>query len=462
MKEIGRYKIFIAFVFIAEDIIVLNLLYFLLISLHGLTYNDRSYEFLLTIVNLGYLLSAAVKRTTSDIRELTLLKILKHNLYRLSATALILLGCLFVTKTSGDVSRLFITTFFCIAFVVLFFVRWITRKVLTYSISSNKSVSKAIILGAGLIGEKLYSELSSNVYLGIKILGFFDDDPENRNQAHILGSLDQVKEFINNNHITTIYCTLPLSAQNKILDFLNFAEQNVIDFHVVPSIAYYINTQIILDNIGNIPVLSVRKVALSHTHNALVKRTLDVIFSFLFLISLFPVIYLILGLLIKLSSPGPVFFVQERTGFKGKKFNCYKFRSMRCNTEAHTKQATAHDNRKTRIGNFIRRTNIDELPQFINVLKGNMSLVGPRPHMLLHTTEYSRLINKYMVRHFIKPGITGWAQVNGFRGETTKLEEMEGRIKKDIWYIENWSIWLDIQIVFQTIFIMLIGDKKAY
>jgi putative colanic acid biosynthesis UDP-glucose lipid carrier transferase len=135
---------------------------------------------------------------------------------------------------------------------------------------------------------------------------------------------------------------------------------------------------------------------------------------------------------------------------------------MKCNGEAHTRQATADDERKTRIGDFIRRTNLDELPQFINVLKGDMSLVGPRPHMLLHTEEYSQLINKYMVRHFIKPGITGWAQVNGFRGETHKLEEMEGRIKKDIWYIENWSVALDMEIMLRTVFVMIKGDKKAY
>ncbi|MDR1182320.1 MAG: exopolysaccharide biosynthesis polyprenyl glycosylphosphotransferase, partial [Bacteroidales bacterium] len=238
--------------------------------------------------------------------------------------------------------------------------------------------------------------------------------------------------------------------------------RNVINFHVVPSISYYANTSIVLDSIGNIPVLSLRKVPLSHTHNAAVKRAIDIAVSLIFLIILFPFVYLILGVLIKLSSPGPVFFIQERTGIKGKKFNCYKFRSMKCNGEAHTRQATFGDERKTRIGNFLRRTNLDELPQFINVLKGDMSLVGPRPHMLHHTTQYSQLINKYMVRHFIKPGITGWAQINGFRGETTRLEDMEGRIKKDIWYIENWSVTLDMEIMIRTVFVMIRGDKKAY
>jgi putative colanic acid biosynthesis UDP-glucose lipid carrier transferase len=357
---------------------------------------------------------------------------------------------------------MFIITFFCIAFVLLFLLHWVTRKALTYTIGNNKSISKAIILGAGLIGEKLYTELSSNVYLGIKIFGFFDDNPAKRNESHILGSLDQVKDYIKRNHITTIYCTLPLSAKNKILDFLNFAEQNVINFHIVPAIAYYTNTQIVLDNIANIPILSVRKVPLSHTHNALIKRASDIIISFMFLTTLFPVIYLILGMLIKLSSPGPVFFMQERTGNKGRTFRCYKFRSMMLNGDAHISQATKNDPRTTRIGRFIRRTNLDELPQFINVLKNDMSIVGPRPHPLSLTDKFSIIIDKYMVRHFIKPGITGGAQINGCRGETKKVKEMEERIKKDIWYIENWSISLDIEIIFKTIFKTVIGDKKAY
>jgi putative colanic acid biosynthesis UDP-glucose lipid carrier transferase len=350
--------------------------------------------------------------------------------------------------------------FYGSAYILLFFAHWLTRKTITFTlISNNKSVTKAVILGGGLIGQKLYDELKSNVYLGIKILGLFDDNIDDK---RVLGTISQAKDYIKEHQVEIIYCTLPLSAKNKILDFLNFAEQNVINFHVVPSISYYTNTSIVLGSIGNIPILSLRKVPLSYTHNAVIKRAIDIVVSFLFLITLFPVIYLILGALIKLSSPGPVFFIQERTGIKGHKFKCYKFRSMKCNGEAHTRQATADDERKTRIGDFIRRTNLDELPQFINVLKGDMSLVGPRPHMLLHTTEYSQLINKYMVRHFIKPGITGWAQVNGFRGEIHKLEEMEGRIKKDIWYIENWSIALDMEIMLRTVFVMIKGDKKAY
>jgi putative colanic acid biosynthesis UDP-glucose lipid carrier transferase len=428
----------------------------------GVAYGD-SCLYLAVIVNLGYLLSITIIKSVENFRELTVFKILEHNACRLFVTMIIMLGCLFFTKTSVEISRMFILVFYTSAYILLFFSHWLTRKTITFTfLSRNKSVVKAVILGAGLIGKKIHSEFNENIYLGIKILGFFDDNLTQKDDEHILGTLAQAKEYIKEHKIETIYCTLPLSAKDKILDFLNFAEQNVINFHVVPSISYYTNTSIVLNRIGNVPVLSVRKAPLSHTHNAFIKRAIDVVVSFIFLITLFPVIYLILGILIKVNSPGPVFFVQERTGLKGKNFKCYKFRSMRCNGEANTRQATANDERKTRIGDFIRRTSIDELPQFINVLKGDMSIVGPRPHPIFLNEKYSKLIEKYMVRHFVKPGITGLAQINGLRGETKDVKEMEGRIKKDIWYLENWSMALDIEIILRTVFMMITGDRKAY
>jgi putative colanic acid biosynthesis UDP-glucose lipid carrier transferase len=253
-----------------------------------------------------------------------------------------------------------------------------------------------------------------------------------------------------------------LSANEKILDFLNFSENNVIKYYIVPAVGYYTSAPMLLDAVGNMPVFIVRKSPLNYAHNIIIKRLFDLVFSFVFLVTLFPIIYLIIAIAIKLSSPGPVCFVQQRTGKKGAIFKCYKFRSMQCNKEAHTKQATANDSRTTRVGSFLRCTNLDELPQFINVFKGDMSIVGPRPHMLLHTDQYSQLVNKYMVRHFVKPGITGWAQVGGFRGETKHVEQMEGRIKRDIWYLENWSLLLDIKIMWRTVVVTIKGDKKAY
>jgi exopolysaccharide biosynthesis polyprenyl glycosylphosphotransferase len=182
------------------------------------------------------------------------------------------------------------------------------------------------------------------------------------------------------------------------------------------------------------------------------KRIFDLVFSLTLCIFLFSWLFPIIALLIKLDSKGPVFFVQERTGTNNKTFKCLKFRSMKTNSEANDKQATANDDRITKLGRLMRRTNIDELPQFLNVLSGQMSVVGPRPHMLKHTEEYSSLIDNYLVRHYVKPGITGWAQVKGLRGETKKLSAMENRVKADMEYIENWRFAWDLKIIWQTVF----------
>ena len=193
-----------------------------------------------------------------------------------------------------------------------------------------------------------------------------------------------------------------------------------------------------------------------------VKRTFDIAFSTLVLLLFYPVLYIVVGMLIKLSSPGPILFKQKRTGIYGKEFDCYKFRTMKVNKDADLVQAVKNDPRTTKIGSFLRRTNLDEMPQFLNVLFGDMSVVGPRPHMLKHTEQYSKLIDKYMVRHLVKPGITGWAQITGYRGETKTLEQMEGRVKRDVWYIENWSFFLDLKIIFVTVLNMFRGEKNAY
>jgi exopolysaccharide biosynthesis polyprenyl glycosylphosphotransferase len=192
------------------------------------------------------------------------------------------------------------------------------------------------------------------------------------------------------------------------------------------------------------------------------KRAFDIVFSVLVISLIFPILFPILAILIKLSSKGPVFFKQLRTGKDNNSFYCYKFRTMRINQDSDKKQACKNDNRITKIGAFMRKTSLDELPQFFNVLQGDMSVVGPRPHMLLHTEEYSKIIDSFMVRHFVKPGITGWAQVNGYRGNTEAPELMAKRVAYDTWYLENWSLWLDITIIFKTVFNIFQGEENAF
>jgi putative colanic acid biosynthesis UDP-glucose lipid carrier transferase len=230
----------------------------------------------------------------------------------------------------------------------------------------------------------------------------------------------------------------------------------------VPNLAYFFSKPVVVDYVRDMPVLSLRSEPLQDVGNRFKKRILDVVISLLVVIFVLSWLIPLIGLLILLESRGPIFFKQARTGKNNQPFMCLKFRSMKPNKDADAKQATKNDNRVTKLGRILRKTSLDEFPQFINVLKGEMSLVGPRPHMVKHTDDYSQVVDQYMIRHFLKPGITGWAQVNGFRGEITEPKQIKMRVQNDLWYLENWNIWLDIKIMFLTVYTILIGDKKAY
>lgn len=313
----------------------------------------------------------------------------------------------------------------------------------------------------------LYHEMMGDPTTGYRVLGYFDDNAKEDFGIPIpyLGTVDAIPAYVEASGfhpMGRVYCCLPSVRGKEIRELIDYCENHLIRFYSVPNVRNYLRRPMCMRFVGEVPVLYIRKEPLRQPLNRFIKRMFDVVCSLLFLCTLFPFIYLIVGIITKATSPGPVFFKQKRNGLSGKEFYCYKFRSMRVNAQCDTLQATEHDPRKTKFGNFLRKSSIDELPQFINVLRGNMSIVGPRPHMLKHTEEYSELINKYMVRHFIKPGITGWAQVTGCRGETKELSQMEARIRKDIWYVENWSFWLDIRIMYLTVRNAIHGEKRAY
>lgn len=258
-----------------------------------------------------------------------------------------------------------------------------------------------------------------------------------------------------------MYVSLSRRDRDIVKRISRFCDHKLIRFFYVPVSVESIGLNLKREMLDDMEVFTTYENPLDNTMNRAIKRSFDIVLSLLFLIPtacLFPFIFIIM----KIQSPGPILFKQKRTGLDGKTFNCYKFRSMHVNADSDKVQATKNDPRKYPFGNFMRKTNIDELPQFLNVLQGRMSIVGPRPHMLAHTVQYSELIDQYMVRHFVKPGVTGWAQVNGFRGETKELWQMEGRVKRDIWYIENWSFWLDIRIIWLTVKKMFSHDENAY
>lgn len=311
--------------------------------------------------------------------------------------------------------------------------------------------------------QSLLTKLIKDKYTGYTILGYFSDDAPEKDETIIphLGRYADFEGYLDSNKtVVEVFCTLSAIDQPRIRRLVDYCDNHLLSFIGLPSTYSFISHRVKTLSVDGISAVTLQTTPLEDLDNAVLKRAFDIFFSTIGLILVFPLVYLIFGTLIKLSSPGPIIFRQKRSGLNGKEFDCYKFRSMRVNADSDSKQATEHDPRKTRIGDFMRRTNIDELPQLINVFLGDMSLVGPRPHMLKHTEEYSALIDKYMMRHFVRPGITGWAQVTGFRGETKELWQMEGRVKKDIWYIEHWNIVLDLWIIFRTVFSG--PNKNAY
>lgn len=336
-------------------------------------------------------------------------------------------------------------------------------KVLTFE--PLTTVKDLVIVGDGPAVREIFQHCQDQTVRGYRFRGLFTDEPvEGPLGEYRMGGVADAKAFSIQNRIDIIYCALPGTRRQDITDLMEFCERNTIRFRVIPSLDSFIpvvNTTE-LEFHGDVPVSKLRREPLERIADQRFKRAFDVFFSAAVILFIFTWLFPLLAILVKLSSRGPVFFKQKRLGKDNREFTCWKFRSMRTNAEADLKQATKDDPRVTRVGSFLRRSNLDELPQFFNVLLGHMSVVGPRPHPLRLNDQYRDIIDKYMVRHFVRPGITGWAQVNGFRGETRTPELMERRVELDVWYLENWSFWLDLRIVMRTVTNMFRRDPNAY
>jgi putative colanic acid biosynthesis UDP-glucose lipid carrier transferase len=336
-------------------------------------------------------------------------------------------------------------------------------KVLTFE--PLTTVKDLIIVGEGPAAEEIFQYCEDQTVRGYRFRGIFNDEPiEGLLGKQRFGDVEAAKAFAIQNRIDILYCALPGTRRAEITDLMEFCERNTIRFRVIPSAESFIPVVKTsdLEFHGAVPVSKIRKEPLDSAFARGVKRAFDIAFSLGVILFIFTWLFPILAMLVKLSGRGPVFFKQIRLGKDNEEFVCWKFRSMRMNVEADSKQATKNDPRVTAVGRFLRKSNLDEMPQFINVLFGHMSIVGPRPHPLRLNDQYRDIIDKYMVRHFVRPGITGWAQVSGFRGETRTPELMERRVELDVWYLENWSFWLDLRIVVKTVTNMLSKDANAY
>lgn len=377
----------------------------------------------------------------------------------------------------------FMGLFLMTEFALILFSRLIEILFIKFFRQSGRNTRSVVFVGNDPALLMLYRNLISDSSTGYKIAGYFaNQDMENCPEAIVkLGDINDLNQQIalsandgndekniNGNlskwditSIDELFCCLSHDEHEEIVKLMKFCDKNIVHFFYVPRMSgnFLLNLQ--PEQLGETMVFTNHYEPLSQPFNQFIKRTFDIVVSLAVCIILLPFIPII-AWCIKRQSPGPVFFKQDRTGHNGKTFTCLKFRSMHVNSESDSLQATKDDPRKFPFGNFIRKTNIDEFPQFFNVLKGDMSIVGPRPHMLAHTEQYGNIIDKYMVRHFSRPGITGYAQVNGCRGETKELWQMEERIQKDVWYIENWTFWLDIKIIFKTAITLFVPDKQAY
>ena len=320
--------------------------------------------------------------------------------------------------------------------------------------------TRVVIVGTNDTARRLYEAMRHDSGYGYRVLSFFTTEPVPEFCGVECRPIWKLREYAHDHNIDQIYYTVP-GRDELITPVVRIADDCVAEFFYVPQISRYITRGFELHSIGAVPVLSIVRNPLSRPINNALKRAFDLIFSSLVL-CFYPLIYIPVAIAIKLTSPGPVYFRQQRTGYRGREFTCLKFRTMRVNCDADRTQATENDPRKTRLGDFLRRTSLDELPQFINVWRGDMSVVGPRPHMLKHTEDYKRLIDRYMLRHLIKPGITGWAQVNGYRGATDELWKMERRVENDVWYIEHWTLALDLKIIARTVINAFAGEKNAF
>jgi len=447
------------------DLLVINFLFFAVYYLLGDIYTDllsNNLREVLLLLNFCYFFAVYFVPIQLHVSVVFLEKIVQRAFWVVTFFIILFATCLMFLSI-GDQLGTFLFVYYLTLIVFFSFWRILVRMSLKLYRRKGYNFKRVIIVGAGKNGMELYKVMKDDLAYGFYVMGFFDDNVTLKESLpNYLGMTNEVEDYVLENEIDEIYCTLPGTQDQKMLRLLNFAEKHMIRFYIVPEFYRIVKKSLVMEIMESVPLLTVRREPLQAAYNRAIKRVFDILFSSLVLVTIYPVLYVITGVMIKLTSKGPVLFKQKRTGIYGQEFYCYKFRTMRVNPQADVVQAKKDDPRKTRIGNFLRRTNLDEFPQFMNVLKGDMSVVGPRPHMLKHTEQYSAIIDKYMVRHLVKPGLTGWAQVTGYRGETKTLEQMEGRVKRDVWYIENWSFFLDLKIIFVTIINMFKGERNAY
>jgi len=447
------------------DFFVLNVIFFIskILFQEKVEVTDvKSYIEFWIILNFFWIFLSFICRTYTDNNIINFEFFTKRTVQVYALWVIAILVYLFFLR-KFEISRFFIFITFINFALGLLFNRFLYLGILYHFRSKDFLLKKILIIGYNETAKKLETYFEEEG-INSQLLGFAEDE-ENVTELSkhpILCNIGNTIEIAKELNVEEIFSTITPEQNKYIYKLMSIAEKECIRFKIVPDFSLFINKPVYIDYIRVMPILSLRSEPLDDVGNRIKKRILDIVVSFLIVVFILSWLIPLLGLLIYLESKGPIIFSQLRSGKNNKSFRCYKFRSMKINNESDERQASRNDNRITKVGRFIRKTSLDEFPQFINVLKGEMSLVGPRPHMVKHTSDYSKIVDHFMIRQFLKPGITGWAQINGFRGEITVPEQIKMRVNNDLWYLENWNIWLDIQIIFLTVYKIFKGDEKAF
>jgi putative colanic acid biosysnthesis UDP-glucose lipid carrier transferase len=457
-----RYFYLLRFTLAWTDLVLVNMCFFLsyyLSNKYGIAIEKHIYQHAAIICNLIWIICTGIFKLYT---EHTVHK--QEFIYRATWKCIALHLALFIAylffSNSVDFSKHFFISFYALL-IVSFLLSRFTGTALQALLNKNFGVRKAVaILDMNHGGSKLAKYLGQQSSLNF--VGFLNEGISVSEQGELVmtSAARQLTAAVNSG-VEEVFVSIDSSRMNDVTELIKEGEKQCVRLKFVPDLTA-LETNFRFDRMGDFTVLCARTEPLESIENRFKKRLFDILVSSAVIVFILSWLYPILAIIIKLQSPGPVLFKQLRSGRDNKPFWCYKFRSMRINNESDNRQASVNDNRITPIGRFMRRTNLDEFPQFFNALFGQMSVIGPRPHMVSHTEQYSKIIDKYMVRHFLKPGISGLAQVNGYRGETKDPSLMEKRVEHDIWYMENWSLMFDLRIVFLTIINTLKGEENAY
>ncbi|RDC54277.1 undecaprenyl-phosphate glucose phosphotransferase [Pedobacter chinensis] len=471
MTSSTRYLYLLRYILPVTDVIMLNLVYFLayyLTPLLGKEVHGEIDRHHVVVYNLIWLFSTAIfgLYTSYGSRKL-------ERIYRGTYRSLVMHFVLYISyllfSAEDDFSRTFLIVFYLLLGIAFILNRFTGTYIQYVILNKFKAAKKVAVMGSNPTALRLSQYIQKQ--RSLDFCGFVGDDEDIYDpddvqdndsddvQDKVLGTLGEAAD----SGVKEIYVAVAPHRMNDVTRLVAAADHQCIRLKFIPDIGGTLASPYTISYMGGeFPIITLRNEPLEIIGNRFKKRAFDLVFSSLVIIFVLSWLYPIIAILIKIQSPGPVLFKQLRSGRNDEPFWCWKFRSMRVNNESDKKQATKDDDRITKIGHFLRRTSLDEMPQFFNVFYGSMSVVGPRPHMLKHTEEYKKIINQFMVRHFLKPGITGWAQVNGFRGETKENGAMENRVKFDIYYLENWTSMLDIRIIFMTVINVFRGEDNAY